>query len=448
MKYKIMKFKDKEYETLLSSFRNGRKATANLRHLKHAITVGAQEEIIKWRPLVGDSNNLEDNPFQVIDFFCGCGGMSLGFEALSRVIPIIELIGGCDIDKDALSTYERNFSAPGINMDIRDLVDNETALSMFLKRLPRYDKKRRLILIGCAPCQGFSSHRKRHWGKDDDHRNTLIGAFASVAMKLNPDCIVMENVPEILSNKYWKHFKDAQAIFEQAGYKVSQTIYNAASFGVPQERFRAVIIAMKKRFLLPEPIFPNPSSYKTVRSAIGMLPPVAPGEVNKEDIFHRSAAHRESTLRTIRAVPKNGGSRPTGIGPKCLDRVKGFYDVYGRLAWDKPSITITHYARNPASGRYVHPDQDRGLTVREAALLQSFPKGFEFLGGFDSIFKQIGEAVPPMFAAAVASSCLIELISKEPSVDEREQSITSITDPVSSSFSSVIAGLKMTRNEK
>jgi DNA (cytosine-5)-methyltransferase 1 len=147
-------------------------------------------------------------------------------------------------------------------------------------------------------------------------------------------------------------------------------------------------------------------------------------------------------------IPKDGGSRPTGVGPKCLDRVRGFYDVYGRLAWDRPAITITHYARNPASGRYVHPEQDRGLTIREAALLQSFPKGFQFCGGFDSVFKQIGEAVPPRFAAAVASSCVIELLSREPTVDELWQAVRPVTSPVSSSFSSVIAGLKMARNGK
>jgi len=131
-----------------------------------------------------------------------------------------------------------------------------------------------------------------------------------------------------------------------------------------------------------------------------------------------------------------------------LDRVRGFYDVYGRLAWDRPAITITHYARNPASGRYVHPEQDRGLTMREAAILQGFPKGFEFCGSFDSVFKQIGEAVPPPFSAAVAASCVTELLSAPPSNDEKVGLVSQITEPVSSSFSSVIAGLKMARNGK
>ena len=129
-----------------------------------------------------------------------------------------------------------------------------------------------------------------------------------------------------------------------------------------------------------------------------------------------------------------------------MDRVKGFSDVYGRLYWDKPSITITHYARNPASGRFTHPEQDRGLTAREAALLQSFPNEFEFTGKSDDIYRQIGEAVPPMLSSAVAANVLIELLSIEPNDDEIALSPQSINEPVSSSYSSVIAGIKM-RNQ-
>ena len=234
-----------------------------------------------------------------------------------------------------------------------------------------------------------------------------------------------------LSRKYWNHFIEAKDICEQSGYTVHQAIYNAASFGVPQERFRTVVIAMKKDFLLPTPLIHDPAHFFTVWDAIGDLPPVIPGKAHPDDHLHRSAAHRASTIETIRAVPKNGGNRPQGVGPKCLDRIRGFYDVYGRLFWNRPSITITHYARNPASGRYVHPQQHRGLTTREAALLQSFPLGFEFVGSFDSVFKQIGEAVPPKLACAIASNVLIELIAKAPSEHEKAASFKSVTEPVS-----------------
>jgi len=438
---------EQKYADFLKAAWDSGFAKDNMRENTSSLLRSVQREIRNWRPLDQQIRVGETPLFQVLDFFCGCGGMSLGFSALSRVLPLTEMVGGCDINSDALATYERNFAAPGIKIDVRDLVDNGEALSNFLKLMPRYSKKRPTIVIGCAPCQGFTSHRKRHWHKDD-HRNTLIGAFASVAVQLNPECIVMENVPEMLSKKYWSHFEDARAIFVEAGYVVSQAIYNMASFGVPQERFRALVVAMRKPFLLPRPQIGDPSKYKTVRDAISQLPPVSAGQSDPKDSMHKSAGHRASTLETIRVVPKNGGSRPAGVGPKCLDRVRGFSDVYGRLFWDRPAITITHYARNPASGRYVHPEQDRGLTMREAALLQGFPKGFEFCGTFDSVFKQIGEAVPPPFSAAVAVTCIAELLSNPPDSQARLKAVPCITEPVSSSFSSVIAGLKMARNGK
>lgn len=428
-----------------SKYPNGE--NKNLRGLLRALTLEVQNRVCNWRPTDPKDRTQQESTFQVLDFFCGCGGMSLGFAALSKAFALAEVIGGCDINSDALCTFGKNFNAPGIKIDVRDLVDDDKALSDFFTSLPRYQPNKPTILIGCAPCQGFTSHRKKNWDKDD-HRNTLIGAFASIAARINPECIVMENVPEMLSKKYWDHFQEAKLIFERAGYIVSQAIYNVASFGVPQDRFRALVIAMKKRFLMPRPLIYDSSQYKTVRDAIGNLRPVLPGEALPEDPMHRSAGHKRSTIETIRAVPKDGGSRPTGVGPECLDRVRGFYDVYGRLAWDRPSITITHYARNPASGRYVHPEQDRGLTMREAALLQGFPIGFEFCGTFDSIFKQIGEAVPPPFAAAVAANCVTELLSGIPDSIEESGEIDPVTEPVNNSFSSVIAGLKMARRNK
>ena len=198
---------------------------------------------------------------------------------------------------------------------------------------------------------------------------------------------------------------------------------------------------LKKEFLLPEGHL-KPFEYRTVRDAISYLPPVLAGAACPNDPMHRSASHKESTLEVIRQVPHNGGNRPIGVGPACLDKTKGFSDVYGRLFWDKPSITITHYARNPASGRYTHPEQDRGLTAREAAILQSFPNGFEFTGKSDDIYRQIGEAVPPMLSSAIAVKILIEFLSKEPTKEQLNNSPKSINEPVSSSYSSVIAGIK------
>lgn len=411
----------------------------DFRVLKQELLKLDQNAIIKFRPR--ENSIIYEDGIQVIDLFCGAGGTSLGFVALNDIVPVFNMLGGCDINAISAATYSHNYSTPLLNEDIVKLAYEDGKLDEFLEQIG-YNKKLPCILIGCAPCQGFSSHRKKHWNEEDDVRNSLIIAFSKIVEYILPDAIVMENVPEFLSERYWKYFSSAKENFERVGYIVKQNIYNAATFGVPQERFRSVIIGMKKDFLLPEEVLQK-ENFRTVRDAIGDLPKVAAGVAAPNDPMHKSAAHKSSTIDVIKSVPHNGGSRPEGVGPACLDRIKGFSDVYGRLYWDRPSITITHYARNPASGRYSHPEQDRGLTAREAALLQSFPNGFEFMGKSDDIYRQIGEAVPPFLSAAIATNVLIELISEEPTEEERKASPKSIAKPVNSSYSSVIAGIKM-----
>ena len=413
------------------------------REMKEDVFFAAQGVINRFRPL--SHEGYSQNPIQLIDFFCGAGGTTLGFAALNMVMPAFRILGGCDINVTSARTYSRNFGTKVINQDVVCLANEDHLLEELLESI-NYDPELPTILIGCAPCQGFSSHRKKHWNEEDDIRNSLIVAFAKIVERMTPDAIVIENVPEFLSQRYWRYFIAAKEKFTECGYVVKQNIYNAASFGVPQERFRSIIIGMKKEFLMPVGYFSS-EQYKTVRDAIGDLPPIEAGMTHPNDPLHKCVAHRKSTIDVIRQVPRNGGSRPFGIGPACLDKTKGFSDVYGRLCWDKPSITITHYARNPASGRYSHPEQDRGLTAREAACLQSFPRGFEFIGSTDDIYRQIGEAVPPLLAVAIATDVLIELVSKEPTKEELYLGPKSITVPVSSSYSSLIAGIKMKKRK-
>ena len=410
----------------------------DLRPVKLDLIKAVQEELVDFTPI--DAESYSENPIQLIDFFSGAGGTSLGFAALNRVLPVFEMLGGCDINKVSAETYSHNYGTPLFNEDITALAYEEGRLEKALSSIG-YDKDKPTVLIGCAPCQGFSSHRKKHWNEEDDVRNSLIMAFATIVERIDPEVIIMENVPEFLSKRYWRYFSAAKKQYEEQGYIVKEAIYNAASFGVPQDRFRSIIIGMKKEFVLPTGYL-QPAEYRTVRDAISHLPAVAAGVADPTDPMHKSASHKQSTIDVIKQVPHDGGNRPAGVGPECLDKTKGFSDVYGRLSWDKPSITITHYARNPASGRYTHPEQDRGLTAREAALLQSFPVGFEFTGKSDDIYRQIGEAVPPMLASAVAANVLIELLSSVPTEEELAEGPESITEPVSSSYSSVIAGIK------
>lgn len=415
----------------------------DLRYLKAQLIEDNQTALSNFVPR--PHNSYLDNPIQVLDFFSGAGGTSLGFAAMNMLFPVFSMLGGCDIDRISAETYSQNFGTPVINEDIRELADDSRLLDGLLDKIG-YDPTKPLVLIGCPPCQGFSSHRKKHWNESDDLRNSLVIAFAKIVHHLQPAVILIENVPEFLSKKYWAYFSAARQSFLEDGYIVKQSIYNAAGFGVPQERFRSIVIGMKKNFIMPS-AFLSPMNYRTVRQAIGGLPPVEPGIKNELDSLHNCPAHKQSTIDVISQVPLDGGNRPLGVGPKCLDRTKGFSDTYGRLFWDKPSITITHYSRNPASGRFSHPEQNRGLTAREAALLQSFPYGFVFTGKTDDVYRQIGEAVPPLLSAAISACIVIELLSVEPNDTELEASMPSVDSPVSSSYSSVIAGIKHNRNK-
>lgn len=433
-----------DMDSLVKYIKSEKWDNSDLRSYKADLLCLAQKGQKEFKPLKNSS--YSENTIQVLDFFCGAGGTSLGFAAINTIIPAFKFLGGCDINKYSAETYAHNFDTTIINRDIIELAENEDVLDDLLNRIG-YDSKKPIILIGCAPCQGFTSHRKKHWNEEDDDRNNLVNVFAKIVNHIQPNAFVMENVPEFLSSRYWKYFSSAKKQYEKDGYIVKDNIYNAASFGVPQERFRSIVIGMRKDFLLPEG-FLEPTQYKTVREAIGNLNPVKAGVADPTDPMHKSASHKQSTIDILKQIPHDGGNRPTGVGPACLDRTKGFSDTYGRLFWDKPSITITHYARNPASGRYTHPEQDRGLTAREAALLQSFPVGFEFLGKSDDIYRQIGEAVPPLFAVGVAVDVLIELLSSRPSKQQLEDSPSSIDEPVSNSYSSVIAGIKIKRKEE
>lgn len=260
------------------------------------------------------------------------------------------MLGSCDINEVSASTYSHKFSTPLIHDDIVRLANNPRALDELLSRIG-FNRNKLVILIGCVPCQGFSSHRKKHWNEGDDIRNSLVMSFAKLVKTIQLDVILMEMFLNF-SQKGIGAISQLQKSYEEQGYIVKESIYNAAAFRVPQERFRTIVIGMKHDFLLPVG-FLSPGEYKTVRDAISNLTVVAAGVAPPNDPIHKSASHKQSTIDVIKQVPHNGGNRPIGVDPKCLDKIKGFSDVYGRLYWDKPSITITHYARNPSSGRYT-----------------------------------------------------------------------------------------------
>lgn len=382
----------------------------------------------------------------VVDFFCGSGGVSSGLQAVNGPAAF-EIVAGVDNDRFCVKTYERNIGAPCDQSDILALANDTDMLSAKIQswKLKRFDK---VLLVGCSPCQGFSAHRKSI-SKDDPRRN-LLEAFCRIASVMQPDAILMENVPDLFCEAYWPHFEAGQSKLKSGGYEVRGGIYNLAGFGLPQERFRAVIMGFRSAFELPyAPL--TQENYRTVRDAIGHLPSLNSGEADPHDPMHVASKHRESTLATIRAVPKNGGNRPVGVGPACLDRTRkahgGFTDVYGRLAWDRPSVTITARCRTPSCGRFIHPEQDRGLTTREAALLQGFPSNYIFEGPFDDGFKQVGNAVGPIVAQKLGEFIGMRLAgaSEEPFSDGAPP--IKVESSIGPGFSVTINGIKRMRKK-
>ncbi|MBC8205844.1 MAG: DNA cytosine methyltransferase [Kiritimatiellaeota bacterium] len=346
----------------------------------------------------GRSKSSAMRQYDVVDFFAGCGGMSYGFQLVGKQTGLLRHVASFDIDKYANQTFSENFHLAVSDMDLGAAAIAD--IKKFLNENGR-NEKNGLIVIGCAPCQGFSAHRKKDPRKDS--RNTLVGRFAEIATALEPEVIIMENVPELLSERHGKHYRAFETIVEGHGYNIQSQVVNMAYFGTPQKRNRAIVVAAKNIHpSIPAP-FLREQKFRTVFDAIGHLENLSAGQTSPNDPMHQTSRHRESTIEIIRKVPKNGGFRPAGVGPKCLDRVKGFSDVYGRLFWEKPAVTITARCRTPSCGRFVHPDQDRGLSIREAALLQGFPESFQFFGPFDDKFKQIGNAVSPIFSTFLAA---------------------------------------------
>ena len=382
------------------------------------------------------ADQIPNQEYDFVDMFCGAGGMSYGFHQMADLTGKFRWAGAIDIDKHAIDTYARNYGHRPANVNLGDAEIDEIRSSLDLK------EGNELILIGCAPCQGFSSHRKKdHRGPDA--RNTLVGRFAEIAVELQPKMIIMENVPDLLAKKHWHHFQAFKDTVEAAGYHIAVGILGMADYGTPQSRFRTVLIAARDFIpTLPKPVF-TPEQYRTVRDAIGDLPPLNVGEQNPDDPMHVTSKHRKETVEILKQVPKDGGSRPAGIGPQCLDKVAGFYDVYGRLAWDKTAVTITARCRTPSCGRFAHPEQNRGLSVREAALLQGFPRDFYFEGPFDDKFKQIGNAVSPIFSTALAGHVLTLLAGQNHAEEE-----TPVNGPTFGSYSGMIAHKRQKQGKK
>jgi DNA (cytosine-5)-methyltransferase 1 len=347
--------------------------------------------------------------FKAIDLFCGAGGLSIGLKKSGFRVCL-----GVDIDEKALKTYKCNLKRTKVLKEDIKKVTGEKITE--LTGINRHDN---FLLAGCPPCQGFSSLGKRD---ASDEKNELVYEYVRIINELEPSFILMENVPGMSTGVGKEIFKKVVKELEE-NYHVEYDTLNAADFGVPQIRKRLVLHGIRndvydnlgldkeKQKILPKPTHSKEKKkgYKkwvTVRKAISDLPILEAGDSYNDDIIknHRARSLSETNIERLQEIRLHGGNREMiseKLQLKCHKKENVSYtDTYGIIDPDKPAPTITSGCTIISKGRYCHPTQNRGLSIREAARLQSFDDKFEFQGNMGEMSLQIGNAVPPKLAQA------------------------------------------------
>ena len=334
-----------------------------------------------------------------IDLFSGCGGLSLGLKKAG-----FEVRGAIEIEPLAAATYRRNHRTTTLVQD-----DIRSVGGLQLKRAAGLGRGSLDLLAGCPPCQGFSRIRSRNRASVDDPKNDLIFEFLRLTKELRPKMLLLENVPGICKDRRFARILEE---IRRIGYWYDRAVADAAHYGVPQRRKRLILMASR---LGPIKVPAGRGRRKTVRDYIENLN--VPSKTN--DALQRM--HQKSTVRVkvmISKIPRNGGSR-AALGSEsqlaCHKRITGFRDVYGRMKWDDVAPTLTGGCFNPSKGRFLHPVQNRAITLREAALLQTFPRSYYFPteAGLGAIARLIGDALPPVFAAAQGRHLRTHLVATQ-----------------------------------
>jgi DNA (cytosine-5)-methyltransferase 1 len=335
----------------------------------------------------------EVKEIQVVDFFSGCGGTSAGLKQSG-----MNILAGIDMDAEAAMSFQLNFpEAEFICRDIRKILTCE------LERLISRERTSPLLFSACAPCQPFS---KQNRGKNaTDQRASLLDELHRFIRKFRPEYIFLENVPGIQRvNPSDGPIGRFLRLLEEIGYEVAYDIVDFLDYGVPQTRRRLVMTAsLLGKLSLPEPTHgpaPGRAPHSTVWEWIGDLPPIDAGATHPDIPNHRAAALSPLNLQRIASTPEGGDRRdwPQNLILPCHAGHDGHTDVYGRLRRDRPASTLTTRCVSLSNGRFGHPIQNRALSLREAACLQTFPRDFVFKGSFNSMAMQIGNAVPVALA--------------------------------------------------
>lgn len=340
-----------------------------------------------------------------IDLFCGAGGLSRGMVAAG-----ISVVAGIDLDPACRYPYEANLKAKFLQMDVGNIQGE------YLDTLWTPGEHR--LLAGCAPCQPFSSHRRGADTRGEDNWD-LLSHFGRLVAATEPEFVTMENVTRLARMSV---FEDFVTQLEGLNYSVDFGTLYGPEFGLPQERRRLVLMASRVGSISLPRGNKDKRNFKTVAQTIGSLPRLGHGEVDPNDPLHRARRLTPTNLSRMKASLPGGTWHdwPEHLLSPCHKKASGasFQAFYGRMRGDAPSPTITTQAYNFGTGRFGHPEQDRSLTLREAAMLQGFPRDYAFVPAgerpsMQAVGRLIGNAVPPAFGAAVGRQFMSALAGKE-----------------------------------
>lgn len=342
------------------------------------------------------SSRLRKPAIHAVDLFCGAGGLTCGLQQAG-----IKVKAGVDVDKACEYAFSHNNKALFIPKSVADI--HGTEFADFTKGADY------TLFAGCAPCQAFSSMNRK--GGKTDPRWHLLNEFSRLIQETLPDFVAMENVPQLLNQEIFKDFIET---LKKCGYQQSDwKVVHCEDYGLPQHRHRLVLLASR---IAPIKII-SPKEFgavkKSVRDAIGGLPPLKAGEVSQKDPLHRCRGLSPLNMKRIQAS-KPGGTWhdwPEELRAGChkRERDQTYQSVYARMTWEDPSPTMTTQFVAYGSGRFGHPEQDRGLSLREGAILQSFPAGYAFTRPDEPIYlstvaKLIGNAVPVVIGELIGKS--------------------------------------------
>lgn len=341
---------------------------------------------------------------EVVDLFCGTGGLSYGMKSRG-----FHILSGYDIDPTCKYAYETNNEAKFQYMDIRDVKGED------VKR--RYSRKSIRVLAGCAPCQPFSSYAHTN-KKKDPNKYDLLYEFGRLVREVQPDIVTMENVPSILTFSLKPVFPDFVNTLKEGGYNVKYQVVFCPDYGIPQTRKRLVLLASRLGSISLIERTNTPDNYKTVGDTIRDLEPIEAGGASTTDPLHRCRSLTATNLSRIQNTPYGGSWKdwPEELVLDChrKETGKSFGSVYGRMKWEEPSPTITTECTGIGNGRFGHPEQDRAISIREAALLQTFPITYRFFEkesevSLKNASRYIGNAVPPRLGEVIADSIKIHI---------------------------------------